>query len=715
MRTAPAAWDSFQFRIDARHGVVVKLTDGSTTWYFGTQEMDLTGGVHVYGRIKSMSGIKHRFNPFNRTWAVGNVTVALDNSPYRKNSGGDWIRPSDDLVNLTNKTAEVYLFSGELITGMSDMMLRYRGIVGEETTHDQQTCTIRLHDETAWEDTYLPISKISDLFTDYAREVSDKLVPLVYGDYQHDGHIAGYLGGFAHSPGLTKGQYVKFTGNLQPGQFAIASHRCYSLGIPYYQESDIKEAGNFQSSIVYNTDKAWCDIQLGTIILTLLPDNQIWDGYDFSGQGKGINPELGYDLRDDTYTFVLDNVSDDGNYVVAETRFGFSETEDVAQIIATNTLPYVKIRYRVSDLTFALDSASLRFYYDANIDDVPYYLNWNLNVNVFDLAWHYVGFGQAIPAIGRPLLVAVQARSAAAADGTLNNTPIFTCYALEFELRYTKEHLGIDTDVWFSVYGREFGPWIDAGGRTGSGYNEGDLIEDPAYVIESLLRDELGFTDNDLDVTSFDDAANAYGYARISMSLHNDNSSKIGDIIRQICEQSTFVFTYTSEGKIRLIDLSQSSPSSVRTIPFSHIIGGDVFIKSANKIINRLNVESRYWQQIGEYRDKTVYNDSPSQASGIVEDSVQWPNLVTEVARNLVAEHYVKASTGLWSNPHDEISLETPGVMYGDLEVGDWIEIDGTTVDPHIKPHGNSWSGRLHMITETVQLLDRTRITAVKL
>lgn len=39
--------------------------------------------------------------------------------------------------------------------------------------------------------------------------------------------------------------------------------------------------------------------------------------------------------------------------------------------------------------------------------------------------------------------------------------------------------------------GREFGPWIDSPDHSNA-FNSGDLIQNPAYVIESLLTDELG-------------------------------------------------------------------------------------------------------------------------------------------------------------------------------------------------------------------------------
>jgi hypothetical protein len=43
---------------------------------------------------------------------------------------------------------------------------------------------------------------------------------------------------------------------------------------------------------------------------------------------------------------------------------------------------------------------------------------------------------------------------------------------------------------YIAAKGRKFGAWIDADSRS-NGYNAGDLIENPAYIIESLIRDEM--------------------------------------------------------------------------------------------------------------------------------------------------------------------------------------------------------------------------------
>jgi len=75
--------------------------------------------------------------------------------------------------------------------------------------------------------------------------------------------------------------------------------------------------------------------------------------------------------------------------------------------------------------------------------------------------------------------------------------------------------------IYYSGKGREFGSWIDTldakaratfTGVTDPGYNSGALIENPVYIIEDILRTELGLdpsdTGIDIDVVTFDTVGN---------------------------------------------------------------------------------------------------------------------------------------------------------------------------------------------------------------
>jgi hypothetical protein len=61
--------------------------------------------------------------------------------------------------------------------------------------------------------------------------------------------------------------------------------------------------------------------------------------------------------------------------------------------------------------------------------------------------------------------------------------------------------------IYYSGKGREFGAWVYADSRD-NGYDSGDLIENPVYMIEDILRTELSLGSSDIDYASFDTVGN---------------------------------------------------------------------------------------------------------------------------------------------------------------------------------------------------------------
>lgn len=70
------------------------------------------------------------------------------------------------------------------------------------------------------------------------------------------------------------------------------------------------------------------------------------------------------------------------------------------------------------------------------------------------------------------------------------------------DIQQTKGFDNIAETAFSYVKGRMFGGWIDDNSRS-NGFNSGDLIENPAYILESILRDEV-FVERDLTIDSLD-------------------------------------------------------------------------------------------------------------------------------------------------------------------------------------------------------------------
>ena len=61
--------------------------------------------------------------------------------------------------------------------------------------------------------------------------------------------------------------------------------------------------------------------------------------------------------------------------------------------------------------------------------------------------------------------------------------------------------------IYYSGKGRKYGAYIDADSRN-QGYNENDLIENPIFIIEDILRDELSMSSSNIDFATFDTSGN---------------------------------------------------------------------------------------------------------------------------------------------------------------------------------------------------------------
>ena len=265
-------------------------------------------------------------------------------------------------------------------------------------------------------------------------------------------------------------------------------------------------------------------------------------------------------------------------------------------------------------------------------------------------------------------------------------------------------------DHFVECRGREYGAWIT--GRT-SAYAVNNMISDPSGIIESILRDELGFVDADIDLPTFITAENTSVAAR--MNLHSDNRLAAFEAIRQIAEQSTFAYVFTAAGKSRAVELDNTTPTTVRTIPLSHIRNGKVTITKASDILNKLVVQSRWLEEYDLFADNTETNHSSSQtASGIRRFEAEWENIAGTSATH-VANHLVGNSNAIWANRHNQIEFETIGMTNTDLELGDWISLDSFAIDPQFLCFGVSWSGKKFLIIELSQNLDGTRIKALEL
>lgn len=704
--TSGKTFADFQDRIDARIATIVKMTRGGDTWYLGDMEIDW-GTTHVYALLKSCTGIKRAIDPFNKKWSVGEVTLSFSNFPFKVDSSGNRLRPSDDIGVRETDPVEIYLLCGENATGLSDCILYFSGLLKEPPKFDENTWSITVVDRSvSLMNQMLPSTTVGSIYSDAPGKYQDDLIPLVYGIFVHDAGSNRY--------GLSKGIPVN---QDVPPKCVFADHVLKSFSSMSIQESGFDEPSNYTDVTLNINDNGRGTGAPNTqkVKIYLVPDNSNYGTHDPICIQAPDNSRNAYDIDDNTYAESWD-CFDNNSYMATDVNWGYLSERDKAigdllskAIRMSESGCGYGIRYKInssSGITFehtgtylffrALPSYEVTWYMSPTGDEV-----FNGTIRETSVRAH-----DSVLDSGRKIYVLTFIGEChSGADGVTLNQHIAKIYEMWLYILY--DHPGGEPQ-WGHLQGRAFGSWIDGAGHSNS-FNAGDLIEDPVYIIESLLRDELSWATANIDEASFDAAANS----SVVMRMNLTKKATIARIIRQICEQSTFAFHVNSAGKAKLIPLNESSPSTDRTIPFSHIKANTLSPIMVGPFCNSLHYSSCWLPQLQKYRDVDSAENVGSQNNyGVHELPVYWPNI--EGASVVHIKGTLLDGTGLWCVPKRAIEFETVKFTNADIEIGDWIELDDETWDAQLKQlYGTSWSGEQFLVTEVTQKQDGTRIKAI--
>lgn len=235
--------------------------------------------------------------------------------------------------------------------------------------------------------------------------------------------------------------------------------------------------------------------------------------------------------------------------------------------------------------------------------------------------------------------------------------------------------------------GRTFGSWI--GSR--NGHAQGDLIDQVAYIIESILRDELNVSGANIDTASFDAVPAVTG----KLFLSHDYSVASRNLIEMLAFQAGYMLV-VSAGKYRLVDvIAAGDKTSSGILLYSDLAEPPtVTTTDVNRVVNHLTINHSFAPEYRGFLKSTVFQNTASQAKpwGIRKAAIDCPNVsdaqVTALGNALVPS----SGTGLWSSPRTLVDFVTIGWKWAHIEVGDYINADATTFDAQGKLFGGSWA-----------------------
>lgn len=701
-------------RDDAPCHVVVKLTDGVSTWYFSDREMHF-GTTHIYAGLDAPRDLKREtLDIFTKKWAVASMSIQLSNAPYRK-SGATHIRPSEDLAGIQGNEVSVYLLCGyDVATFPDDCLLLFKGDILEPLEMSSSYFSFKVYDKSVNLDIKLPNTLVGSIYASAPSKFFNKKIPIVYGKFTFiggDDTELDYTG-----DGLAMG--IPIDDSTIGPKCVFADHVVHAITDLFLRHKSIDDPCIYLSSldlgdlepgsvVVDNDDSGRATGTPTRVVRAYLYMNGnecVWASSQYFNSTTDYNNV--WDRDDTTFASMLDGFDANG---------GQGATAYLSMNPAYKSLIYTLLTAD-ADLVYAI-------YINGKFHDLlpsgadtrkvtigGYTTHWDFATGT---AWQISPDMSASWNSSEYFEVSVGKAVSGTADGVPNNYTCCKVYCLRIILDFLPQ---THENIFCEIEGKEYGTWIDA--PRDSHYSSGACIEDPAGIIESLLRTYYGFGDSNIDTASFYAAENTFLKARIN--IHDGNSMTVSQAIRQLAEQSMFAYFFGANGKARLVPLNDSTPTTNRTILWQDIIDGEISITKSDHWYKQLNVESRYQQEYGNlYRDYDEYSNSTSGSNQAY--AVKWPN-INGTSAQLVARHLIKKAdgtdsndNGIWAHQHNIIEFSTPYFQNADLEIGDWIEIDDSTADVHMKCFNESWSGKQFLIIGLEQAIDMTTITAIEL
>ncbi len=258
--------------------------------------------------------------------------------------------------------------------------------------------------------------------------------------------------------------------------------------------------------------------------------------------------------------------------------------------------------------------------------------------------------------------------------------------------------------------GREYGSWITGRG----GPSSGDVIDHSPYIIESLLRDEAGLVDADINEGSFDTAYDqikdsvAVG-KRLHHVLYLDKVSKMESVLFDLARFGRSFLFLGQDGKYKMAPVLNSYASSDQTIFLRDIKApwNQNFKIMRSQVGNTAqdldfhfqpdNIRRKYHGFLNQSNDNTLNIVKREMFCNYV--NIQDSDDSKDYASNEIDYFCGDGSTiGQFGEPKTVIEFVTLTPEYHFLEIGDTVQFD-TEFDSHIDAFGGTLSSIYFMVT----------------
>ena len=739
---------------------VLKLYYNDESAFIGVSDQDRHDGTDIYyGLVSSFGLYSQSLDFFNFTTSTGNMSIRLINTDRSINGG----RFSDlfSSNNFANRKWELFLNTSSTSTLDTSARMIGTGVISGDIKYDYNSITFTLLDKASFFHKQVPSSTVtSSTYSDAPEKNIGKPVPMSYGDFDRTTSDANY------NQFLTKGKFP-----------AIITNRCNASGqieaLPDTDQGSAVKLGQLRDTNVYMVvDSEFLAALSSNVSITANPSSTSHNLLRVSGvryfhrvplvdsftSSEGFNGTA--NIVDDSLTtsqafdstFKLDG-SGTHNFdltfnVPKIPKLGeLYDNDDIILVFRTSGVVAIDgsgVETKVISGTTLSPAITTDGIHTANLSSK--YSSDKLSSVSLDsdtiTIRSTVATGNGDNRLRFNLLdmfLKIEYRPSQIFTKKIQEEYEFVSYALD---QYHSQDNGIVENVkktrtktlntpavsdyiYFSGTGREFGSWIDADSRN-NGYNEGDLIENPIYIIEDILRTELGLSSSNIDYESFDEAGNTTNghikqsfndaIADIKFSFSQYKFINSLDLIYRLCKQSfTFVFL-GGDGKFKIKTLLRPGDTFTadKTIDFNAINLKSISRTSLNSTRNDITIKYDYDYANDQILNSVNTTDETSAGNSVngVNQSLKLTMEAEGILDDTTATQLADGYINIFKDRKVIIDFNIITPEYNDLEISDYITFSNW--DTNLKLYGTAFSSDFFMITKISKSINGCSIQAIK-
>ena len=699
---------------------VLKLYYNDEASFIGVSDQDRVDGSDTYyGIVSSWGGLSHSLDFFNFTTSLMNMSVKLINTDNTIEGG----RFSDLLStnNFANRKWELFQNTGRADTYDTAERMIGTGIISGDFSYGVKSISLKLLDYTSKYNKQLPTATVTSATYPNAPEKNiGKPIPMAYGDFYEKTDVGTIDTLF--DPAFLKSRFPAIITNTmnETDGYVYANPDTDTLHTLDNEYFFIYNDGHYSKCSSTNT--ALSNPQLkykGTTWYTYIPMNSDSANLTDGNFGTSTNIEA-----------TLGNVSEE---------ISIGEVPNLGVVSSVNVI----LDYGSYDLTTA-DGFTI-FNVGAVVSSTPQTSVQIQSGDGWDFAQKGVVFLEDGAGVSNVTINEMMVRVTFAPSKTLTKQYSFLHESSELtqnvregfdDDRDNLENIIIRTQtadstfpaeidyVYCSGKGRKYGSWITASSRS-VGYATTDFIENPVFIIESLMRDELSLTSSEIDITSFNTSGNS-STGDIKNIFSEDNVTDVKfafsqskfinskDLINRICKQSFSWVFISGDGKYKIKTLEASGWSANKTIDFNDCNLKSISRSSLGGVRNDITIN--YNKDYGQ--DQFLSSVNPTADATSVADSVNGYNqnlkmkMDADILDSTTATKLAEAYRDIFKDRKVIIDFDCGRAKYNDLEIGDIILFSNW--DSGIKIYGASMGTDYYIVSSISKKPNGSSIKAIK-